>query len=118
MYVSVSISPSIAATSIRLQCALIMCATKHLPLCYVSENIAIAIPVRRLSLIASVTHSYWVHSAFCAGGGLAVRVYMCGTLALIVVNLVLLVALVNRSAQGSIADTHARRHVAPLLVVK
>lgn len=72
----------------------------------------------RLGLIAGVTKSYWLHSESCTVDGLAVRIFVCGTLTLHAVNLVLLVALVNRSAQGSIADTHARRHVGPLLQVK
>lgn len=32
--------------------------------------------------------------------------------------ILVLVALVNRSAQGSITDTDARRHVPPILIVK
>ncbi|XP_037041693.1 diacylglycerol lipase-beta-like isoform X1 [Bradysia coprophila] len=71
-----------------------------------------------LALIACVTNNYWITTENCTEGGLAVRIYMIGTLALIGINLILLVALVNRSSQGSITDTHARRHVAPLLVCK
>lgn len=72
----------------------------------------------RLGLIACVMNNYWITTENCTEGGLAVRIYMVGTLALIGINLILLVALVNRSAQGSITDTHARRHVSPLLVCK
>lgn len=75
---------------------------------------------RRLGLVAGVTQAYWQHAATeCAPvEGQAVRAFIGGTLALHCVNLLLLVGLVNRSAQGSIADVHARRHVAPLLQVK
>lgn len=50
--------------------------------------------------------------------GLAVRIYLAGTLVLISVNMVLLVLLVNRSAQGCITEVQKRTLVAPLLVVK
>lgn len=49
---------------------------------------------------------------------LFIKIYLIGTVALISINLVLLVALINRSAQGSITDTHSRRHVIPLLYLK
>jgi hypothetical protein len=49
---------------------------------------------------------------------LFIKVYLIGTVALISINLLLLVALINRSAQGSITDTHSRRHVIPLLYLK
>lgn len=73
--------------------------------------------IHRLGLLGCVTNTYWMTTKDCTGG-LSVRIYLIGTLVLIGLNLVLLVALVNRSAQGSIADTYARRHVAPLLVCK
>jgi hypothetical protein len=47
-----------------------------------------------------------------------VRVYMIGVLTILACNMILLVPLVNRSAQGAILDTAARRLVAPLLTVK
>lgn len=60
----------------------------------------------------------WTTSAECEEDGVAVRIYLVSTLVLISINLVLLVLLVNRSAQGSITETHKRRLVAPLLVNK
>lgn len=49
---------------------------------------------------------------------LFINTYLIGTVALISINIILLIALVNRSAKGSITDTHARRHVIPLLYLK
>lgn len=72
----------------------------------------------RLGLIGCVTKNYWETAENCDSGGIAVQIYFGATLTLIGINLILLIALVNRSAQGSIADIHARRHVAPLLVCK
>ncbi|XP_021709577.1 sn1-specific diacylglycerol lipase beta [Aedes aegypti] len=72
-----------------------------------------------LGLISCVTSTYWSVTAECdEQAGLAVRIYLVGTLALISINIVLLVLLVNRSAQGSITEVQKRRWVAPLLVVK
>lgn len=72
-----------------------------------------------LGLISCVTSTYWSVTAECdEQAGLAVRIYLVGTLVLISVNIVLLVLLVNRSAQGSISEALKRRMVAPLLVIK
>ncbi|EAT48404.1 AAEL000558-PA [Aedes aegypti] len=69
-----------------------------------------------LGLISCVTSTYWSVTAECdEQAGLAVRIYLVGTLALISINIVLLVLLVNRSAQGSITEVQKRRWVAPLL---
>jgi hypothetical protein len=43
---------------------------------------------------------------------------MIGVLTILACNMILLVPLVNRSAQGAILDTAARHLVAPLLTVK
>ncbi|KAK7794443.1 hypothetical protein R5R35_003811 [Gryllus longicercus] len=51
-------------------------------------------------------------------GGAAVRAYLCGELLLIALAMALLAALVNRSAQGSVMDARARRHVPALLTAK
>ncbi|EDS34852.1 neural stem cell-derived dendrite regulator [Culex quinquefasciatus] len=72
-----------------------------------------------LGLISCVTSTYWSVTAECdEQAGLAVRIYLAGTLVLISVNMVLLVLLVNRSAQGCITEVQKRTLVAPLLVVK
>lgn len=66
-----------------------------------------------------VLDKYWTTTLVaCEEDGLTIRIYLLGTIVLISVNLILLVLLVNRSAQGSIVETHLRRLVAPLLVVK
>ncbi|XP_037973508.2 diacylglycerol lipase-beta isoform X2 [Plutella xylostella] len=51
-------------------------------------------------------------------GGSFVRGYLCGTLALQAVLMLLLAGLAQQSARGTIADVDARRYVAPLLLVK
>jgi sn1-specific diacylglycerol lipase len=72
----------------------------------------------RLILIAIVCNNYWLITNDCRQGGLGVKIYLLGSISLICVNFLLLILLVNRSSQGSIVDTNARRHVAPLLVCK
>lgn len=46
------------------------------------------------------------------------RVYMLGVVTILACNMILLVPMVNRSAQGAILETAARRMVAPILTVK
>lgn len=65
-----------------------------------------------------ITQRYYGHTYTCSAGGDCVRVYLVGMLVLLAVNILLLVALINRSAQGGICDVHARRLVPPLLAVK
>ncbi|XP_059622372.1 diacylglycerol lipase-beta-like isoform X2 [Phlebotomus argentipes] len=71
-----------------------------------------------LILIGIVTEHYWDQTWNCIEDGLGVQIYLGGTLALIILNLLLLIGLTNRSAQGSITETHLRRMVVPLLVFK
>lgn len=69
-------------------------------------------------MVSLVLRNYFTTDHECEKGNLAVRIYLGSTVALISINIILLVILVNRSAQGSIADVHKRRMVAPLLVCK
>ncbi|KDR09371.1 Sn1-specific diacylglycerol lipase beta, partial [Zootermopsis nevadensis] len=71
-----------------------------------------------LILLSLACARYFPHTWFCSEGGVFVRVYMIGVLTILACNIVLLVPLVNRSAQGAILDTAARRVVAPILTVK
>lgn len=69
-------------------------------------------------MISIVLHNYFTTTNECSKGNLAVRIYLGSTIGLIILNIVILIGLVNRSAQGSIAETHKRHAVAPLLVCK
>lgn len=61
---------------------------------------------------------YYVSTWECSKGGDYVRTYIIGMMALLSVVIVVLVALVNRSAQGSITNVDARKHVPPILLLK
>lgn len=71
-----------------------------------------------LVLLCLACARYFPYTWQCPEGGVFVRVYMIGVLTILSCNMVLLVPLVNRSAQGAILDTAVRRLVAPLLTVK
>ncbi|XP_046681042.1 diacylglycerol lipase-beta-like isoform X3 [Homalodisca vitripennis] len=72
-----------------------------------------------LIMMGVITHRYYDYTFTCTSGGECVRVYLVGMLVLLSLNIVLLVALINRSAQGGICDVHsARRMVPPLLGAK
>lgn len=71
-----------------------------------------------LIVMAVITERYYLYTFTCSVGGDFVRVYLLGMLILLTVVVILLIAIVNRSAQGSIVDVHARRHVPPLIAVK
>lgn len=79
---------------------------------------SLILSIHRVSLLGCVLKSYWIKSDDCENGGLAIKIYLAGTIALISVNMILLVALVNRSAQGSMTETQKRLAVSPLLVCK
>ncbi|XP_053625212.1 diacylglycerol lipase-beta-like isoform X2 [Plodia interpunctella] len=51
-------------------------------------------------------------------GGAFVRLYLCGTLALQAILLLLLAALAQQSARGTITDVDKRKFVSPLLLLK
>jgi len=64
-------------------------------------------------------NKYWLSTYECdEGHGLAIRIYLVGIIAIICVNFILSVMIVNRSAKGGITDTQERWMVAPLLTVK
>ncbi|XP_054256907.1 diacylglycerol lipase-beta-like isoform X2 [Macrosteles quadrilineatus] len=65
-----------------------------------------------------ITNRYYNYTFVCSAGGECVRVYLIGMLALLSLNIILLVAIINRSAQGGICDIQARRAVPPLLGCK
>lgn len=71
-----------------------------------------------LILIAIVYTKYYEYTWECTSGGEYVRIYIIGMMSLLSLVILVLVALVNRSAQGSITDTDARKHVPPLLLLK
>lgn len=70
-------------------------------------------------MISCVINKYWLNTYECdEGHGLAIRIYLVGIIAIICVNFILSVLIVNRSAKGGITDTQGRWLVAPLLTVK
>ncbi|XP_044755828.1 diacylglycerol lipase-beta-like [Coccinella septempunctata] len=71
-----------------------------------------------LSLIVVVYVKYYHLTWACSHGGIFVRTYILGMMALLFLIILIVIALVNRSAKGSISDVHARRHVPPLLLTK
>ncbi|KRT85426.1 hypothetical protein AMK59_792, partial [Oryctes borbonicus] len=78
----------------------------------------IAVRILWLVLIVIVHVKYYESTWECSKGGQYVRTYIIGMMALLSVVIIVLVALINRSAQGSITDTEARRHVPAILLVK
>jgi sn1-specific diacylglycerol lipase len=75
-----------------------------------------------LGLISCVLDKYWATTFQMdkcdEKDGLSVRIYLVSVLVLICANLIVLVLLINRSAQGCIIDTAKRKHVYPLLIIK
>lgn len=61
---------------------------------------------------------YYQWTFNCLTGGLLVRVYLVGIVVMHSIIILLVMVLVNRSAQGAIYDTKARRVVPYLLVAK
>lgn len=74
--------------------------------------------LRRLVLISIVCSRYYSWTFNCASGGVLVRAYLIGMLAVLSLVVFVLVLLVNRSAQGAIWDTDKRKLVGPLLIIK
>ena len=70
--------------------------------------------------MSCVINKYWnnTYAESCDKHGLLIRIYLVGIISIICLNLILLVFIVNRSAQGGITDTQRRWLVAPLLTVK
>ncbi|EFA10154.1 diacylglycerol lipase-beta [Tribolium castaneum] len=71
-----------------------------------------------LILIVVVHVKYYEDTWECTRGGDYVRTYIIGMMALLSLVIVVLVALVNRSAKGSITDEEARKLVPPILLLK
>lgn len=61
---------------------------------------------------------YYQWTFKCLTGGLLVRIYLIGIVVMHSIIILLVMVLVNRSAQGAIYDTKARRVVPRLLVAK
>jgi len=72
----------------------------------------------RLSLLACATSRYYPLTYECRHGGDFIRVYLVGMLAVLALTMVTLVLLINRSAQGAITDTSARKSVTYILAFK
>ncbi|KAL4091877.1 hypothetical protein QTP88_026489 [Uroleucon formosanum] len=71
-----------------------------------------------LTLMSCVLCRYYQWTFNCLTGGLLVRVYLIGIVVMHSIIILLVMVLVNRSAQGAIYDTKARRVVPHLLVAK
>lgn len=78
----------------------------------------IAIRLIWLSLIVIVYIRYYDYTWECTKGGEYIRTYILGMMSLLVVVILILIALVNRSAQGSITDVESRKHVPAILLLK
>lgn len=74
--------------------------------------------IYRLTLMSCVLCRYYQWTFNCLTGGLLVRVYLIGIVVMHSIIILLVMVLVNRSAQGAIYDTKARRIVPHLLVAK
>ena len=68
--------------------------------------------------MSCVINKYWQNTYTCEEHGLLIRIYLVSIIAIICVNLLLLVLIVNRSAQGGITEVNLRWLVAPLLTMK
>lgn len=78
----------------------------------------IAFRILWLSLIIVVHVKYYHLTWECSKGGVYVRAYLLGMMAILSAILLIMVAIVNRSAQGAVTDEKARRHVPALLISK
>lgn len=72
----------------------------------------------RLTLMSCVLCRYYQWTFNCMTGGLLVRIYLIGIVVMHSIIILVVMILVNRSAQGAIYDTKARRFVPQLLVTK
>lgn len=72
----------------------------------------------RLALMSCVINKYWHNTYTCEEHGYLIRIYLASIIAIICLNLILLVLMVNRSAQGGITEVSLRWIVAPLLTIK
>lgn len=76
----------------------------------------------RLVLIALVVEVLYPVTWQCQSdgwqGGAFVRLYLCGTLTLQAILMLLLAGLAHQSSKGTITDIDARRMVSPFLLIK
>lgn len=68
--------------------------------------------------MSCVISKYWHSTYSCDEHGFLIRIYLASIIAIICVNLILCVVIVNRSAKGAITDVHERWLVVPLLTFK
>ncbi|CAH0555976.1 unnamed protein product [Brassicogethes aeneus] len=78
----------------------------------------VSVRILWLILIVCVYLKYYEYTWECSKGGDYVRTYIIGMMVLLSLVILVLVALVNRSAKGSITDLDARRAVSPILLLK
>lgn len=71
-----------------------------------------------MSLIGVATCRYYSATYNCTTGGELIRIYLIGKLVTLGLVSLLLIVIMNRSAQGSIVDVYSRRHVPKLLALK
>lgn len=71
-----------------------------------------------LSLLGTAACRYYNATFSCTSGGELIRVYLIGKLTILCIVSVLCMVIMNRSAQGSIVDVWARRHVPSLMGLK
>ncbi|BES97276.1 neural stem cell-derived dendrite regulator [Nesidiocoris tenuis] len=71
-----------------------------------------------ISLIGVATCRYYNLTYECSAGGELVRAYLVGKLAILSLVSILLLVIMNRSAQGAICDVYSRRHVPKLIAIK
>lgn len=69
-------------------------------------------------LIVCIYTRYYEHTWQCTSGGIYIRSYLIGMIVLLSLVILVLMVLINQSAQGSITDVESRRHVAPILYFK
>uniref|UniRef100_A0A8D9AJR1 sn-1-specific diacylglycerol lipase n=1 Tax=Cacopsylla melanoneura TaxID=428564 RepID=A0A8D9AJR1_9HEMI len=70
------------------------------------------------SLLGTACYRYYSYTYSCKTGTLFVRVYLMGMLFLLALGIVVVIVLICNSARGAIYDTHLRKHVPTLIVIK
>lgn len=72
----------------------------------------------RLILIGVACARYYENTWSCQLGGDLVRAYLIGEAVMLSIVTLLILIIIRHSAKGAIMDTHARRYVEPLLIIK
>ncbi|KAI5695411.1 hypothetical protein M8J75_016175 [Diaphorina citri] len=70
------------------------------------------------SLLGTACYRYYSYTYTCKSGALFVRVYLMGMLFLLALGIVVVIVLICNSARGGIYDTHLRRHVPTIIIIK